>query len=89
MVTKSALLYADNATLEVRMDLPDKPANGDPHAAEPASVPSRHIADLDAIDAARAEKIEKIRKALADGTYHVSAEEVARKLIEHMLEPKS
>jgi anti-sigma28 factor (negative regulator of flagellin synthesis) len=40
------------------------------------------------IDDARREKIEKLKKAVADGTYSVSAEEVARKLIEHMLEPK-
>ncbi len=40
------------------------------------------------IDEARREKIEKLKKAVADGTYSVSAEEVARKLIEHMLEPK-
>jgi anti-sigma28 factor (negative regulator of flagellin synthesis) len=40
------------------------------------------------MDEARAEKIETLKKAVADGTYSVSAEEVARKLIEHMLEPK-
>jgi anti-sigma28 factor (negative regulator of flagellin synthesis) len=40
------------------------------------------------IDDARREKIEKLKKAVADGTYSVSAEEVANKLIEHMLEPK-
>jgi anti-sigma28 factor (negative regulator of flagellin synthesis) len=40
------------------------------------------------IDDARREKIEMLKKAVADGTYSVSAEEVARKLIEHMLEPK-
>jgi anti-sigma28 factor (negative regulator of flagellin synthesis) len=40
------------------------------------------------IDEARREKIEKLEKAVADGTYSVSAEEVAGKLIEHMLEPK-
>jgi anti-sigma28 factor (negative regulator of flagellin synthesis) len=40
------------------------------------------------IDDARREKIEKLKKAMADGTYSVSAEEVANKLIEHMLEPK-
>jgi anti-sigma28 factor (negative regulator of flagellin synthesis) len=40
------------------------------------------------IDDARREKIESLKKAVADGTYTVSAEEVARKLIEHMLEPK-
>jgi flagellar biosynthesis anti-sigma factor FlgM len=40
------------------------------------------------IDDARREKIESLKKAVADGTYNVSAEEVARKLIDHMLEPK-
>ncbi len=40
------------------------------------------------IDEARLEKIEKLKKAVADGTYRVSAEELARKLIEDMLEPK-
>jgi anti-sigma28 factor (negative regulator of flagellin synthesis) len=40
------------------------------------------------VDEARREKIEKLKKAVADGTYHVSDEEVARKLIDHMLEPK-
>ncbi len=40
------------------------------------------------IDDARREKIERLKKAVADGTYSVSAEELADKLIEHMLEPK-
>jgi flagellar biosynthesis anti-sigma factor FlgM len=40
------------------------------------------------MDDARREKIEKLKKAVADGTYNVSAEEVALKLIDHMLEPK-
>ena len=40
------------------------------------------------IEDARREKIESLKKAVADGTYTVSAEEVARKLIEHMLEPE-
>jgi anti-sigma28 factor (negative regulator of flagellin synthesis) len=39
------------------------------------------------VDDVRLEKIANIKKALADGTYHVSAEELARKLIEHMREP--
>ncbi len=39
-------------------------------------------------DDARREKIESLKKAVADGTYNISAEEVARKLIDHMLEPK-
>ena len=44
--------------------------------------------DDSAVDAERLEKINKLKKAMADGTYHVSAEEVARKIIEHMREPK-
>lgn len=88
LVTKDPLLYADDATLEVRMDLLDNPSNGDPQTADPAAGPSRHVVDQDAIDDVRMEKIANIKKALADGTYSVSAEEVARKLIEHMLEPK-
>jgi flagellar biosynthesis anti-sigma factor FlgM len=39
------------------------------------------------IDEARMKKIANIKKALADGTYHVSAAEVARKLIDQMREP--
>jgi flagellar biosynthesis anti-sigma factor FlgM len=39
-------------------------------------------------DEERRKKIAKIRQALANGTYHVSAEQVADKLIEHMLGPR-
>jgi anti-sigma28 factor (negative regulator of flagellin synthesis) len=39
-------------------------------------------------DAERLKKINDLKKAVADGTYHVSAEEVAQKIIEHMLQPK-
>jgi anti-sigma28 factor (negative regulator of flagellin synthesis) len=39
------------------------------------------------MDAARVNKIEDIKKALADGIYHVSAAEVARKIIDNMREP--
>jgi flagellar biosynthesis anti-sigma factor FlgM len=39
------------------------------------------------MDHARLEKIARIKKALADGTYHVSAAEVARKIIDYMQEP--
>jgi anti-sigma28 factor (negative regulator of flagellin synthesis) len=59
-------------------------------AAAPAPanpIPSQDDLENDPIDDARLEKIETIKKALADGTYNVSAEELARKLIEHMLEP--
>ncbi len=40
------------------------------------------------IDPDRLKKIETLKKAVADGTYHVPAEDLARKLIEHMLQPK-
>jgi hypothetical protein len=39
------------------------------------------------MDTARLEKIAKIKKAISDGTYHVSAAEVVRKLIDQMREP--
>jgi anti-sigma28 factor (negative regulator of flagellin synthesis) len=44
--------------------------------------------DGSAPDAERREKINHLKQAVADGTYHVNAEEVARKIIDHMLEPK-
>jgi anti-sigma28 factor (negative regulator of flagellin synthesis) len=56
-------------------------------AAQPSGKRSVD-ADPAPIEDARREKIESLRKAVADGTYSVSANEVARKLIEHMLEPK-
>jgi anti-sigma28 factor (negative regulator of flagellin synthesis) len=40
------------------------------------------------IDPERREKIEKIKQALAEGSYHISNEDVARKLIEHMRDPQ-
>lgn len=47
-----------------------------------------HIRGLDkSMDQARVQKLMKIKKAVADGTYHVSAVEVARHLIDHMQEP--
>jgi hypothetical protein len=39
------------------------------------------------MDTALLEKIAKIKKAIADGTYHVSAAEVARKIIDQTREP--
>jgi anti-sigma28 factor (negative regulator of flagellin synthesis) len=54
----------------------------------PDPAPNDNAPDDNAIDHLRLEKIEKIKKAIADGTYRVSAEEVARKVMEHMLEPK-
>jgi hypothetical protein len=40
------------------------------------------------IDPERLKKVEKLKRAVADGTYHVSAEDLAGKLIDHMLQPK-
>jgi anti-sigma28 factor (negative regulator of flagellin synthesis) len=81
------LLYAEDATLKVRMDHFDDPSMGNRSATDPpeSGAQAPVIEDLDPI---RAEKIARIKKAMDDGTYHVSAEELADKLIQHMLEPK-
>jgi hypothetical protein len=83
LVTKGPLLYADDATLEPGMDRRDNPAVPDRHAADPLSA-----LDCNVIDEERVKKIASLKKAVADGTYHVSPEALADKLIEHMLEPK-
>ena len=44
--------------------------------------------DDSAVDAERLEKINELKKAITAGTYNVSAGELARKLIEHMRDPK-
>jgi anti-sigma28 factor (negative regulator of flagellin synthesis) len=62
------------------MDRPENPETGK-RQHDPDAVP--------AVDDARLKKIARIKKAVEDGTYHVSSEDVARKLIEHMLKPKS
>jgi anti-sigma28 factor (negative regulator of flagellin synthesis) len=76
------------------MDHCDNPSTGKRRAADPtepvaSSGPDRDTFEHDPIDNERLEKITKLKKAVADGTYNVPAEEVARKLIEDMLEPKS
>jgi len=62
----------------------DQAEHGDSQLSERAVEPS----DDSAPDDERRKKINRLKQAVADGTYHVSAEEVARKIIEHMLEPK-
>ena len=62
-----------------------KRPNEDP--GQPTEAPAKQPSEPP-IDEARREKIEKLKQAVADGTYNVSAEKVADKLIAHMLEPK-
>jgi len=50
--------------------------------------PNQNALDDTFIDEERLKKIAKLKQAVADGTYYVSAEQLADKLLEHMLEPK-
>jgi flagellar biosynthesis anti-sigma factor FlgM len=73
---------------------PDRPASHtssgpeEPtHSAKIQALVDRILAMDKSMDQVRVEKIAKIKKALANGTYHVSAADVARKIIDHMQEP--
>jgi anti-sigma28 factor (negative regulator of flagellin synthesis) len=72
-------------------DSPASRASSDPEEPTPAARIQAlldHIRALDqSMDEARLNKIENIKKALADGTYHVSAAEVARNILDSMREP--
>jgi hypothetical protein len=57
-----------------------KPSPAPETALQPELVPDSEI------DPERREKIEKIKQALADGTYRIANEDVARKLMDHMRE---
>jgi flagellar biosynthesis anti-sigma factor FlgM len=54
--------------------------SGDSHKTAPAKTVAPRSAPT------RSRKIARIRKAIADGSYDVSASDLADKLIEHMLE---
>jgi anti-sigma28 factor (negative regulator of flagellin synthesis) len=58
-----------------------------PSATDRRATDTLHVID-DLVDEERLKKIAKLKQAVADGTYHVSAEDLADKLIVHMLEPK-
>jgi flagellar biosynthesis anti-sigma factor FlgM len=63
-----------------------QPSEGE--ALSPDLAATHNAGGDEPLDDVRRAKVEKIKKALADGTYVVSAEDLAGKLIEHMLEPK-
>lgn len=87
-VTKGPHLRGDDATLVSDMDHRDNPSTRDlPSANERLAADSLHGIE-DVIDEERLKKIVRLKQAVADGTYHVSAEDLADKLIAHMLEPK-
>ena len=64
--------------------LPDLPQPA-PILAEKMRRLLDHIsAPKNSMDEAQPEEIERIKRALADGTYHVSAAEVARKIVDQV-----
>jgi anti-sigma28 factor (negative regulator of flagellin synthesis) len=87
-VTKGPHLRGDDATLMSNMDHRDNPSTrDDPSANHRLATDSLHAIE-DLIDEERLKKIARLKQAVADGTYHVSAEDLADKLIAHMMEPK-
>jgi anti-sigma28 factor (negative regulator of flagellin synthesis) len=55
------------------MDLPSNP----PNVQDPV------------LDENRRKKIARLKQSVSDGTYHVPADQLADKLIDHMLDPKA
>ena len=90
-VTKGPHSLGDDATLKSSMDHRDNPSGSDLNdpidPSDPRATLSLPILD-DLVDQERLKKIAKLKQAVADGTYHVSPEDLADKLIAHMLVPK-
>jgi anti-sigma28 factor (negative regulator of flagellin synthesis) len=70
------------------MDHRDNPSTRDHPSANDRRATPLPVVD-DVIDEERLKKIARLKQAVADGTYRVSAEDLADKLIAHMLEPKA
>ena len=67
---------------------PTKPKKRAAKATAAAKIASPETPEELAFAQARREKIARLKKSIADGTYQISSEDVARKVIEHMLGPK-
>ena len=88
-ITKGPHSDRDDATLKSNMDHRDHPSTRDnPGASDQLATGSLHVIE-DVIDEERLKKIARLKQAVAEGTYRVSAEDLADKLIAHMLEPKA
>ena len=71
------------------MDDAHKPGSGKRRkTSAPDKVLQPELVPDVGIDPERREKIEKIKQALADGSYRISNEDVAHKLMEHMRDPQ-
>lgn len=54
----------------------------------PKSKIANPPAEVSAGDEVRQDKVDRLKQALQNGTYRISSDDVARKLIEHMIRPK-